>query len=173
MAKERDYPAHSLSVDLNVKGGSVDITLRRKEDEDSEWESLETKSFAAGDVSSEVTDKVFLYGLSKKLQDAVSSIPVGPEKFPAMEEVFELLKSGTWERERVVGAPTVSAEVEALAEIKKITIPDAQRALRKYTQDQRKKILGNAQVVKRAAEIRADRAEAEAISLDDLAASAA
>ena len=78
-----------------------------------------------------------------------------------MREVFSQLASGQWKKERVVGAPTVSAEVEALAQLKGISIPDAQRALRAYAPEQREKIMANAK-------IKAAREKEAPETLDDL-----
>lgn len=157
-----------LKVKLDVKEGAVDVTVRRKEDE-GDWDDLETQSFSGADISSDLTDQVYLYGMSKLLQDRSSDVATGPDKLEAMQVIYAQLCAGQWERERVAGAPTVSAEVEALAQLKRITIPQAQKALRRYSKDQRQKILGNDDITKLAAKIKTERASAEQVDLDDLA----
>ena len=88
-------------------------------------------------------------------------------KLVAMSGVFELLCSGEWAKERIVGAPIVSAEVEALAFIMKLSIPETQAALAAYPKEQRGKILANEEVVRGAAAIREGRKDAAPTSLDD------
>jgi hypothetical protein len=85
-----------------------------------------------------------------------------------LDEGWNLLKSGNWEFERQGGGPTVSAEVEALAEMKGTSVAAIQKALREYDAETRKGILANEKVQKIAARIRADRESGEALDLTDL-----
>jgi hypothetical protein len=94
---------------------------------------VEEDTFDARSIADTVKTNVALYGLSKLLQDRSSEVSAGPEKLASMKEVYDMLKAGQWERERKAGAPVVSSEVEALATLKKITVAQAQAALRKYT----------------------------------------
>ena len=89
-----------------------------------------------------------------------------------MKGVAEQLASGQWQKERKVGAPTVSAEVEALAQFKQITIPQAQAALRRYDKAARDQILAHADIQALAKTIREARDTEEVTSLDDLASTA-
>lgn len=156
--------AYRLSVELKPEDATVNVSVIDRESGD----VVEVETFQAREVADSIKPTVALYGLSKLLQDRSSDTDSGPEKLDAMREVFSMFKAGQYERERRAGAPVVSAEVEALATLKKITVAQAQAALRKYTKEQREKILGNAAIVEKAKEIRAAREKSD-VSLDDLA----
>lgn len=155
---------YRLSVDLLADTATVKVQVVARESGD----VVEEESFDARSVADNIKTNVALYGLSKLLQDRSSDTDTGPEKLAAMREVYEMLKAGQWEKQRVAGAPVVSAEVEALAELKSISVAQAQAALRKYTKEQREKILSNEKIVEKAKAIRAARDTAD-VSLDDLA----
>jgi hypothetical protein len=156
--------AFRLSVELKADDATVNVSVIERESGD----VVESESFNAKELPDNIRPTVALYGLSKLLQDRSSDTDSGPEKLDAMREVFAMFKAGQYERERKAGAPVVSAEVEALATLKRITVAQAQAALRKYTKEQREKILGNAAIVEKAKEIRAARQTSD-VSLDDLA----
>lgn len=157
---------YRLSVDLNAETMAVDVSVIERESD----KVVEKESFLAAEIHENVRPKVGLYGHSKLLQDRSSDTPAGPGKLAEMRKVHALLAEGTWERERKAGAPVVSAEVEALAALKSITVAEAQTALRKYSKEQRDKILSNEAIVAKAKEIRATReTTAATLSLDDLA----
>lgn len=159
---------YSMSYELNVEKAAVLATLREKNDS-GEFDTIDTREFGVREVAEKLMPNVTLYGLSKVLQDRTSDVKAGPDKLAAMDEVLARLAEGEWEKARVVGAPVVSAEVEALAELKGISIPDAQKALKKYSKEQKEQILANEKIVERAKEIRARRdAQEEDVSLDDL-----
>lgn len=165
---ERTNP-YGLKVDLLAEERKVQVLVRKRDGED--FADVQTEQFALDDVDESLQTLVGLYGLSKLLQDRSSEVKAGPDKLAAMGEVMAQLREGTWEKERVAGAPTVSPEIEALAELKGISIPDAQRAIRKYDKAQREKILSNPKIVERAKQIRTTReAASPEVSLDDLAA---
>jgi hypothetical protein len=164
MAKRNtDY---SFKFDLDVDTGAVIATLREKDEKD-EFVSLDTKSFALSSIPSEVRAFTDLYGLSKLVQDRASQVPAGPAKLDEMQGVYDSLVAGNLERERKAGAPTVSAEVEALAAIKGCSVADIQKSIRKYTKEQKEKIFANPAVVAKAAELRKVRETTE-IDLDDM-----
>lgn len=133
-----------------------------------------TKTYEAAKVHANLRAQVGLYGLSKLLFDRTSDVnftdeAVTPErKIAALDEVFDLLGTGVWEKERKGGAPVVSAEVEALAEVKGVSVSEIQVALRKYTKEQREKILANPKVVELAAAKRKARDAAESMDLENL-----
>ncbi len=162
MAKRTNL--YALSVNLNVETMSVDVTVKERESD----EVVDTHSFPASDIHESLKGNTALYGYSKLLQDRSSDTPTGPEKLAAMKAVAEQLASGQWQKERKVGAPTVSCEVEALAQLKNISVPQAQAALRRYDKAARDKILSNEKIKELAAQIREARAEEEVASLDDL-----
>lgn len=165
----RTYPHHGLDVELNEADGAVVIKAFKQESEDSDKEFYDERTFLASEIAEALQTWTFLYGVSKILQDRCSGTSVADGKLEEMDEVFSMLKEGKKNRERQVGSPVVSAEVEALAELKGVTIPDIQRSLSKYDADTRKKILSNAQVQAKAQEIKERRASAgDGASLDDL-----
>lgn len=165
MARNNPY---ALSVDLNAEQMTVDVVVKEKESDD----VIDQHSFPAADIHDDLKQLTALYGLSKLLQDRSSDIKTGPEKLSAMKGVAEQLASGQWQKERKVGAPTVSAEVEALAQFKAITIPQAQAALRRYDKAAREQILGHADIVALAKTIRDAREVEEVADLSDLAGAA-
>ena len=165
MARNNPY---ALSVDLNAEAMTVDVTVKERETD----EVIDEHSFAAADIHADLKQLTALYGLSKLLQDRSSDVKTGPEKLSAMKGVAEQLSSGQWQKERKVGAPTVSAEVEALAQFKKITIPQAQAALRRYDKAAREQILGHDAIVALAKTIREAREGEEVADLSDLAGAA-
>jgi len=162
---ERTNP-FSLKVDLNSDDNAVDVTVREKIN--GEFTPIDTKSFDVNAVHSDLTTAVTLYGLSKLLQDRSSDVKAGPDKLDAMSDVMDQLIAGQWERERKAGAPTVSAEVEALSQLKGCSVADIQKSLRKFTKEQKEKILSNDQVAKLAQKIR-DSRESTEVDLTDMA----
>ncbi len=156
---------YALSVDLNADQMSVDVSVKERESD----EVIDSHSFAASGIHDDLKQLTALYGLSKLLQDRSSDVKTGPEKLSAMKGVAEQLSSGQWQKERKVGAPTVSAEVEALAQFKGITIPQAQAALRRYDKSARDQILGHASIQELATTIREARDTETVADLSDLA----
>ena len=159
-----DRSAFRLKVELNTEAATVNVSVIDRESED----VVASESFEARVLPDNVKPFVALYGLSKLLQDRSSDTDSGPEKLDAMRGVFDMFKAGQLEKERRSGAPVVSAEVEALAQLKGYTVAQVQAGLRKYTKEQREKILSSAAVVAKAKEIRSARENTEA-SFDDLA----
>jgi hypothetical protein len=113
------------------------------------------------------------YGAAKFVMDRTSQVPAASsDKLAAMQEYWDLAMSGQLQKPREGGAgPTVSPFVEALAEIKGVSVADIQRSLRKYTAEQRASIEANPTVSAAIEKVKARRAAAseEGISLDDLA----
>lgn len=94
------------------------------------------------------------------------------ERIAAMKAGFQMLCEGKWEADREGGPRAVSVEVEALAELKGITVGNAQKALaalRKEDPEKAKKVLENPKLVKIAERIKADREANEDVDLSDLA----
>lgn len=156
---------YKLGVKLNAEAMSVDVTVSERESK----EIVDTHVFGAADVHEKVLPLTGLYGLSKVLQDRTSDVKTGPDKLAAMKIVYEQLVAGQWQKERVVGSPTVSANVEALAQFKKCTIPQAQAALRRYDKAQREEIFATPEIAALSAAIKEAREQEEVVSLDDLA----
>lgn len=136
--------------------------------------AVETLTLDAKELPDTIRPDIALYGLSKLCMDRTSEVNFSDDKttpkskLAAVQEIFDMLKGGVWERERKAGAPLISAEIEALAELRKVSVSEMQNALRKYTKEQREQIFANAAVVSKVAEIKAKRAVAEDLDLNDL-----
>lgn len=155
---------YRLKITRDAEQGKLSIVVLEGETE------VESGEFSYNEIADSLKSTVALYGLAQLLQDRASDTPTGPGKLAEMKEVFANLVAGQFEKTRERGAPTVSAEVEALARLKQVSIPAIQGTLKNYTKEQREKILGNEKVKALAAEIRKEREQSEAVSLDDLAA---
>ncbi len=131
-------------------------------------EQLRIQVFDLDDLPNLNHQRVMLYGLNKLLTDRTSDKKDKLEKLDAMQEVFALLTSDEWSKERVVGAPVTGPEVEALARLKSLSVPQVQAALAEYDKETRQRILANEEVVELAASIRAARKEQDVTSLDDM-----
>lgn len=156
-------------VELDAVAMSIRVQIIKKEDDS----VLESAEFPATSIAETLRGNVALYGYSKLLQDRTSEVEVGPGKIAAMQALAEQFAKGVWSAERKAGSPVVSAEVEALAQLKECTVPEMQSALKKYTAEVKEAIFKNPKVVELAATIRAGRKSAETINLDDLAVAAA
>lgn len=131
-------------------------------------QSAETFLFNDLPEDGDIRDQVSLYGLKKLLSDRTSAVVDKVEKLREMVLVMDMLAEGTWAKERVVGAMITGVAVEALAQLRGMSIPQVQAALAAYDKDKRELILGNEAVVKLAAEIKAARTEEELANFDDL-----
>ena len=129
---------------------------------------LGRRGFDLGDLGDENQQRVSLYGLNKLLTDRTSDQKDKVAKLDEMQEVFDFLATGEWAKERTIGAVVVGAEVEALATMQKMSIPDTQAALAQYDKDVRKAILGREDVQEAAKKIRESRKDAPAKTLDDM-----
>ena len=113
-------------------------------------------------------DYLKLRGLQWILETGTSSVDAR-EKLDARVDLFDMIcQTGYLDRERDSSGPTVSVEIEALAEEKGCSVAAAQKALRGYTAEQKAKILANPKVQAIAARIKAEREEQAALSLDDM-----
>lgn len=125
-------------------------------------------TFNFDDLPEELDGKFMELGRKTKLVNfAASAKSEDRDRLDMIREGWQQLLDGVWEKEREGGGPTVSAEVEALAEIKGISVADAQKALRGYDKEARAKILANPKIKAKADQIRKAR-EAEPVSLGDL-----
>ena len=120
------------------------------------------------DMPAENRTRVYLYGLNKLLTDRTSDIKDKLAKLDVMQVVHEFLCSGEWAKERTVGAIVCSPEVEALASLGKMSIPDTQAALGQYDKEVRASILGRSDVQLAAKAIRAARKDSAPKTLDDM-----
>lgn len=119
-------------------------------------------------VPEELDGKFMELGRKTKLANfAASAKAEGKDRIDMIREGWNQLLDGVWESERTGGGPTVSAEIEALAKIKRTTVGAIQKALKAFDKEKRAKILANPKVVEEAARIKDARAAAE-VDLDDL-----
>jgi len=122
-----------------------------------DWESVEEG----------IQDRLKLHGLSTILQQRTSDIKENPlEKLAAMEEVFSRFAEGIWAKERTVGARTVPAIVEVLAELKGADVGVVQKSWSKLSTDQKDAI--KTKYADDVARMEAKRAASEEVDLTDL-----
>ena len=157
-----DKPYYS-SVDLNADDMTVEVKIMERATK----EVAASETFPASEIHDSCKQKVALYGYSKLLQDRASDVPVGPDKIPAMQAIAAQLAAGQWAKERKIGAIVVSCEVEALAQLKQLTVPAAQAALKSYPKEVRQQILAHPDIIAAAKVIFDGRQEQEVASLDD------
>lgn len=121
------------------------------------------------DMPEAMADRVFDYGLAKLGMDRASQVDMGLDKIARINQVWEDLCDGVWERESVRGAPVVAAWIEAIAEIKGASVADVQKSLKGMTDEQRDAIKANPKVAKLAEEIAARRKDDDSsVDLGDL-----
>lgn len=94
------------------------VTVQRLGYEGEEVKVLEQEVFVIADipaslVAGEGTMSLAAYGLSQILQDRTSSIKDSEERFGAMPDVFELLKSGEWKAARESTAGPRKAAIDS------------------------------------------------------------
>ena len=129
-----------------------------------------------GEIEPEHMDKArqffTCYGMQKFLEDRTSGVKGGvTAKVTARVALWEQIceHGHTFRAEGNRAGPTVSAEVEAIAEIKGISVSAAQKALAEYDEETRERIKSSETVQKVAERIKAERKEAEGVDLEDLA----
>ncbi len=120
--------------------------------------------------SAENQTKAMVYGFSKIFAERTSDIVPSQDKLDEIQEIYDALVDGPWERERKKGGgPTVRIEVEALAGLRGITVKQAQTLLKKYDKDAQEKIFTNPKVVAAVAKLQAKvEKTSDDISFDDL-----
>ena len=115
----------------------------------------------------DIRNQVSLYGLKKLLSDRTSAVTDKGDKLAEMKQVMLMLRNGVWSKERTIGFSVVSIEVEALADLKGISIPAVQKALSEYDKETRKKILASPAI--QAHKVKMQKAREEAAGVDLLA----
>lgn len=157
---------YGIKIELDEELEAVIVNVREKVGED--FTIIDSGTFGLEGVNEALRVKVALYGLSKLLQDRSSSIPTGPDKLAAMNEVFAQFAEGTWEKERTRGVAMMSAEVEALAQMKGVSPAAIQLTLSKLTKEQKDKVYADPNVKAAADRIRAAREAAVEVDMSDL-----
>lgn len=122
------------------------------------------------------------YGLKQKLSDAFSSFTLkecngdkvrhAEGRYAMAVDMAECLAEGKWTRARAGGGRTAKADpylIQALAEVKGVSVPVATALIEKITADQCKELAAHEEIAKAMAKARdAAREEAESIDLSDL-----
>ena len=125
----------------------------------------QTLQFVWDDLPTEIQQQVQCYGIKKVVQDRKSQVDAD-EKMDAYEDVWNQLRSGTWEAERVSGGPTVGAHITLIMEAKNISAAAAQASWRATSEDFKAKFLeANKEAL---AEIKARTKDEAETSLDDM-----
>ena len=151
-----------MSVSYSDSYGEVTFDVLDEDDK-----GVDTRTYAIADIPADNSAHVHAYGLNKVLTDRTSDEKDKEAKLKAMDGVFEQLCTGEWAKERTIGAPIVSAEVEALADLMGLSIVEAQMSLAAYPKEQRKTILAHENVVEVGRKIREKRAKAGTAALLD------
>jgi hypothetical protein len=143
----------AMTVTMNVVDGKKKV--------------IDSSVYHWADVPAENQTKLSLAGLSTVMQQRGSSIKEDPvAKLAYMDEVFEMFCEGRWEKEREGGARLVAPIIEVLAGLKGTTEAVIQKSWAKYDDEFKASI-----IEKYSDEIdavKAKRAEAEEVDLDDL-----
>jgi len=150
-----------LRVSYNATDSSITIAVKDGDQE------LGSSAFVFDTLPESIRSEIQVYGLSKVLQDRTSDVTDKLDKLDAMDDVYALFEQGTWKKERKAGAPVVSVEVEALANLKGVSIPAIQKARKGYTKEQWATIVDNEAVQAEIIKVKAERDGQEA-DLDDL-----
>jgi len=143
-----------------------------------DWTEVERKTYPVDTLPEGIRHTLLLYGLNKALSDRTSEQAklVKDQQDPAprieaMDEVYNLFASNQWKADRSGGgASGVPVVVEAIAEVKGIDIPEAQRSWKATDEETREAIKANETVQAKMEEIRDRRKEqTETTDLSDLA----
>lgn len=125
--------------------------------------------------SDDVTKSLVGYGLQKLLQDRTSQIKGAAAKIDGMvAEANRLKESGQWSalKEREASAPRAakvdSYLAQAVAELKNITVVEANAALAKLSKEERAAVAGKEVVANIVARLKAEAKDAETADLSDL-----
>ncbi len=113
----------------------------------------------------EIRDEIFVYGISKIIDDRLSQVPADL-KIDEAEKLVEQFMAGNWKAERTARARFLPTVVEAIAQIKGCSVASAQAAYRGLDDEQRIVLKGNlAETISAIEEARSKAAE---VGLDDL-----
>ena len=125
-------------------------------------------SYDVAEYEDDINAKVLMFGAKSLFQARASQVD-NAEKVAYWAALDAQLRGGSWESERTHTVRVVSAEVEALAQIKDVSVAEIQVALKSLEEEKRAKVLANPAVAKLATTIREKR-EATVVDLEDLAA---
>ena len=127
----------------------------------------ETRSFDFADLPSEIQDNVKCYGIKKVVQDRESGTDADA-KLDGYVAVWDMLCSGTWEKERSGGGlGVVPAYITLMEQLYDLDTFTAQLSWKASSDDAKAQFLS--EHADEIDEIKASRAATEVKSLDDLA----
>lgn len=122
-------------------------------------------------VAESLEDSVFCYGGSKLLMDRTSQLSASAspqERAAGMAAVLAHLANGEWTAERKSTGPTVSAEVQALAEIKGVSVAAIQATLRTLDADRKARVLANVRANYAGVVAKYEEGKADTVDLSDI-----
>lgn len=112
-----------------------------------------------------IQDEIFVYGISKIIDDRLSQVAAGLKMDQAKKLVAQFL-AGEWKAERTAGARFLPTVIEAIAQIKGCSVAAAQAAYRGLDDEQRIVLKGN--LAEEISAIEEARSKADEVGLDDL-----
>lgn len=126
------------------------------------------EGFNANRLPANVVEWLTMYGLKQKLADTVSDVEDTDGKLEGMRAMFDRLMQGETSMERSSGSRQVAAWIEAVAELKGVSIAAVQATLKSYTEAQKKKLRESDKVKAKTAAIEEQRKNATSVDMDDL-----
>lgn len=120
----------------------------------------------AGDCPAEIQSRLMAHGLLQKVTDQTNKEK--GDRLAAMVAIYKRLVAGEWAAERVGGAPTVSAWIEAVARLCKGSIAEAQKTVAALTEDDKAKLKANPRVQKMTEEIMLQRGGSKGLDVSGL-----
>ena len=122
-------------------------------------------TFDGFDLPKVIQEEIFVYGLSKIIDDRLSQVH-SDLKLDQARALFDQFKAGNWKAERTAGARFLPTVVEAIAQIKGCSVASAQAAYRGLDEEQRVVLKGN--LAEKISAIEEARSKAAEVGLDDL-----
>lgn len=137
---------------LDTSTGTLSINLVDKENKN---EVVDTWTGNLAAIAPELRAQIFAEGVSRILQQRHSQVDM-LEKFAAFDQTMAEWAAGQYLSDRKAGSPTVKIEIVAFAELKGLSVRDAQKFLSsKCDAAMRDKIYASEKVQAKVAEIKA------------------
>lgn len=137
--------------------------------EDGENELADEAIYDTADLPEVNQLRARAYGISKIMAERTSELSPSPDKLEGIQEVWDALLTGEWERERKKGGgPTVRIEIEALAAMRGITVKQAQTLLKRYDKEKQEEIFAHEAVQAKVAELQEQMEDTADATFDDL-----
>ena len=157
---------------VNVEARNVVFTVEPK----TEGESATVITFDLSKVSPEILARLALHGASQKIGDSYAGAKESGEDpvayaTAAINDTIKQLYEGSWSVGRTgTGAPRTSLLVQAYAQVKGITLEEAQEVIGGLNDEEKKVVQAAKKVAAAIAAIRAEQAAARAKKLAEEAA---